>query len=500
MGERPGLAVVTPTEMAAIDAAAPEPTDVLIERAGAATARAAVRLLGGTYGRRVVVLAGKGNNGNDGRSAAARLAGAGVAVQVVDALDAPAVLPPCDLIIDAAFGTGFRGSWRATAPAPGTRPLVLAVDIPSGVDGTTGVVGGDSAPLAADATVTFAALKPGLLFADGRRLAGAIEVADIGLDTSAAATTLLTDAAVAAALPRRHSDDHKWRSAVWVVAGSPGMDGAASLACGGAARTGAGYVRLSIPGGGTDAPHAPPEVVRTPLPARGWGQQVVDDSSRFGALVVGNGLGRDHDPGELAALLDGTSTSTSGSSGSGSSGSGASGSGASGRDPARRPLPVVVDGDGLTLLAAAAGHAIPLGDHVVLTPHDGEFARLAGAPPGPDRIGAARQLAARLGAVVLAKGPTTVVAHPEGRVVVVTTGDARLATAGTGDVLAGMVGALCAGGVEPWLAAGMAAHLHGRAAALGWRTGLVASDLVGLLPAAIAVVAGDPPPGGRRPR
>ena len=484
VGERPGLAVVTPAEMAAIDATAPEPTDVLIERAGAATARAALRLLGGAYGRRVAVVAGKGNNGNDGRSAAARLAAAGVAVRVVDALDAPASLPSCDLIIDAAFGTGFRGSWRAPRPASGTRPLVLAVDIPSGVDGTTGIAGPDSAPLAADATVTFAALKPGLLFADGRRLAGAVEVADIGLDTSAATTTLLTDAAVAAALPRRAPEDHKWRSAVWVVAGSAGMDGAASLACGAAARTGAGYVRLSMPGGGTDAPHAPCEVVRTVLPARGWGRQVVDDPSRFGALVVGNGLGRDHDPGDLAALLAGASTSSSEAPGTGAPGT-------------RSRVPLVVDGDGLTLLAAA-GLAAPLGDHVVLTPHDGEFARLAGTPPGPDRIEDARGLAARWGAVVLAKGPTTVVAHPDGRVLVVTTGDARLATAGTGDVLAGMVGAFCAGGVEPWLAAGMAAHLHGRAAALGWRTGLVASDLVGLLPAAIAAVAGDPSVDGRR--
>jgi len=467
VAERPGLAVVTPDEMAAIDAAAPEGTDVLIDRAGAATAAAARRLLGGTYGRRVVVVAGKGNNGNDGRAAAVRLARAGVVVEMVDALDPPGVLPACDLVVDAAFGTGFRGAWRSPAPAPGTRPLVLAVDIPSGVDGTTGVVGPDSAPLPADATVTFAALKPGLLLADGPRLAGRVEVADIGLDTSAVATSLLTDAAVGAALPRRPDDDHKWRSAVWVVAGSPGMDGAAALACTAAMRTGAGYVRLSIPGGGTDAPHAPAEAVRTVLPPVGWGRQVADGSARFAAVVVGNGLGLGHDAAEVAAVV------------------------------ADGAVPVVVDGDGLTLLARAAVPP-PLGDHVVLTPHDAEFARLAGAPPGPDRIGDVRELSARLGAVVAAKGPTTVVAHPDGRALVVTSGDARLATAGTGDVLAGMVGALCAGGVEPWLAAGMAAHLHGSAAALGWRTGFVASDLPPLIPAAIDALGGPPPVGGRR--
>lgn len=461
MTERHGLAIVTPAEMAAIDAAAPEGTDVLVERAGAATAAAARRLLGGTYGRRVVVVAGPGNNGNDGRAAASLLARAGAAVRVFPAAEAPDVLPPCDLVVDAAYGTGFRGSWRAPLPAAGTQPRVLAVDVPSGVDGTTGQVGPDTSPLPADATVTFAALKPGLVLAEGRRLAGVVEVADIGLDTSSAQATLLTDEAAARALPRRHHADHKWRSAVWVVAGSPGMDGAAALACGAAARTGAGYVRLSIPGGGVDAPHAPLEAVRTPLPAEGWGAEVVAGANRFAAVVVGNGLGTAHDPAELAAVVGGAG------------------------------VPVVVDGDGLTLLASARPD-VPLGDHVVLTPHDGEFARLAGSSPGADRIDATRRLAGRLGAVVAAKGPTTVVAHPGGEVLVVTSGDARLATAGTGDVLAGMVAALCAQGVAPWLAAGVAAHIHGRAAALGWRTGLVASDLIGLIPAAIAALGGDP--------
>ena len=120
--------MVTPEEMGAIDAAAPEPVEVLIERAGAAVARAATGLLGGTYGRRVVVVAGKGNNGNDGRAAARRLSRQGVRVRVLDAADLPEALPPCDLVIDAAYGTGFRGEWVA----PTTEAPVLAVDIPSG--------------------------------------------------------------------------------------------------------------------------------------------------------------------------------------------------------------------------------------------------------------------------------------------------------------------------------------------------------------------------------
>src|SRR5687767_13443292 len=151
-------AIVTPDEMAAVDAAAPEPVDVLIGRAGRAVARAALAMLGGGYGRRVVVVAGKGNNGNDGREAAAHLRRRGVRVHVIDAADGPDVLPGADLVIDAAYGTGFRGSYDP--PSPGGAP-VLAVDIPSGVDGLTGEVGGEA--LRAHRTVTFAAWKPGLL-------------------------------------------------------------------------------------------------------------------------------------------------------------------------------------------------------------------------------------------------------------------------------------------------------------------------------------------------
>src|SRR5262245_51627851 len=191
------IPIVTPTEMAAIDAAAPEPVEVLIGRAGVAVARAAIEMLGGTYGRRVVVLAGKGNNGNDGRDAARRLRRRGVQVVEVDAHDAPTALPIADLVIDAAFGTGFRGGWRA----PETSAPVLAVDIPSGVDGLTGAV--SERVLPAERTVTFAALKPGLLLAPGIELTGEIEVVDIGLDTTTANAWLVTDGDVAGWLPRR---------------------------------------------------------------------------------------------------------------------------------------------------------------------------------------------------------------------------------------------------------------------------------------------------------
>lgn len=287
------IPVVTPAEMGSIDAAAPEPVEVLIGRAGAAVARTAVRMLGGTYGRRVVVVAGKGNNGNDGREAARRLRRRGVRVVEVDATALPERLPPCDLVIDAAFGTGFRGEWTA----PATEAPVLAVDIPSGVDGLTGVVSGS--PLPAERTVTFAALKPGLLVGPGAALAGVVAVAVIGLDVSSARTHLVEAADVAAWLPPRAPAAHKWQGAVRIVAGSPGMTGAAHLAARAALRAGAGYVTLSSPGVDDD-PRAPTEVVGRPLPDEGWAAVVGEDLGRFGALVVGPGLGRS--PGTAAEV------------------------------------------------------------------------------------------------------------------------------------------------------------------------------------------------------
>lgn len=252
------IAVVTPTEMGEIDAAASESVDVLIERAGAAVARAAVNLLGGTYGRRVQVICGKGNNGNDGRAAARRLRASGARVDEYDAAACPAELPPADLVIDAAYGTGFRGDWDAPV-AVASR--VLAVDIPSGIDGLTGTASGRV--LRADATITFAALKPGLLLGAGPDHAGDIQVADIGLDVSRARTYLVDADDVRQWWRPRGRTDHKWTNAVRVVAGSPGMQGAGHLAAAAAHRAGAGYVHLMSP---APKPEAPIEVVSERLP------------------------------------------------------------------------------------------------------------------------------------------------------------------------------------------------------------------------------------------
>jgi NAD(P)H-hydrate epimerase len=439
--------------MAAVDEAAPEPVEELIERAGAAVAREALRMLGGGYGRRVVVLAGKGNNGADGRSAARRLARRGVRAEVIDVHDAPPRLPEADLVIDAAFGTGFRGDWDA--PDAGGAPL-LAVDIPSGVSGLTGEAGGRV--LAADRTVTFAALKPGLVLEPGRRLAGAVALADIGLDVSGATTHVVEASDVAAALPERSPSAHKWDSPVMVVAGSPGMTGAAHLAAAAAQRAGAGMVRLATPGL-PDDPNRPTEAVGLRLPDDGWAEAVSRELHRFRALVVGPGLGTSMATQGGVRLLLGAA-----------------------------PVAAVVDGDALTAVGTDLAVVRDRVAATVLTPHDGEYARLTGAAPGPDRLAAARHLAAEAGVVVLLKGPTTVVADPSGTVRVVTEGDERLATAGTGDVLAGVIGALLARGVPPLDAAAVGAWVHSRAGSLGPRRGLVASDLLGLLPAAMAEV------------
>jgi NAD(P)H-hydrate epimerase len=249
---------------------------------------------------------------------------------------------------------------------------------------------------------------------------------------------------------------HKWSSGLRIVAGSPGMTGAAHLATAGAMRAGAGIVHLSSPGVVT-ASGAPTEAVVRPLPTFGWAEEVLGGLDRFRALVVGPGLGRDEATvAEARRLL------------------------------AAAEVPTVIDGDGLFALAWGDGSpAEVIGARrapTVLTPHDGEHALLCGAPPGPDRLDAARHLAASCRAVVVLKGPCTVVADPTGGVLVVRAGDARLATAGTGDVLAGIIGALLARGMPAGRAGAAGAWLHGQAARRGPRVGLVAGDLPDLLP------------------
>lgn len=455
------LPIVTPDEMRAIDAAAvsstwhPVAEAVLIERAGSAVAWAALRMLGGAYGRRVVVVAGPGNNGNDGRVAARRLAAKGVHVRVFEASSVPAVLPECDLVIDAAYGTGFHGHW--IAPDPGDAQ-VLAVDIPSGVDGLTGRAA--AGVMAADHTVVLAALKPGVVFAPGSELAGSVEIADIGLPCHAQAN-LVEQSDVEAWWRPRTREAHKWQAAVRIVAGGPGMTGSAHLSASAAQRAGAGMVHLSVPGAIAPGNH---EYVQRPLAETGWSGEVLGGLDRFQALVIGPGLGR----------ADATIAAV--------------------RDVLRQaPVPTVVDGDGLFALAWSGDGVAPLlrdrRGATVLTPHDGEFALLSGSKTPADRLAAARQLSADLRVVVLLKGAASVIAEPGGRALVVTSGDDRLATAGTGDVLSGIVGALLAQGLDPFEAAAAGAWIHGRAGRLGVRHGFIAGDLLELIPQVLDVLS-----------
>ncbi|NNF52980.1 MAG: NAD(P)H-hydrate dehydratase [Acidimicrobiales bacterium] len=229
--------------------------------------------------------------------------------------------------------------------------------------------------------------------------------------------------------PRRSGDAHKWRSAVWIVAGSPGLYGAATLAATGAFRAGAGYVTLSVPG--SDASIDPTEAVCRPIADVEW--------DRHGALVIGPGM---NDRVVARAVLAGNA------------------------------LPAVVDAAAIAWFQGRSGPTI-------LTPHDGEFQQLTGKPLGEDRVGAVKATARDLDAIVLLKGPTTVIADPAGQVYLVEDGDARLATAGTGDVLSGVIGAGLALGLEPMLAAALGAELHAVAATSpgALRSGFMASDL-----------------------
>ena len=501
--------VLTPAESAALDRASAErgvPVASLMERAGEAVARAARNLCGGSYGRRVVAVCGKGNNGGDGLVAARFLATSGmraVAVLLADPEDygepvasslararsAGVVLHPADagridrelaradVAIDAVVGTGFRGSPRDAVAAAVERldraeAPVVAVDIASGVDGETGAVEG--AAVHAAATVTFGSLKPGHLLLPGATYAGTVEVADIGFPPDLVESDLwLVDAAdVAAILPERAPDSHKRSTGVvLVVGGSRTMTGAVRLMAGAAYRAGAGLVRVGVPEGIlptvqgvlTEATFVPlPETVDGSI-APGALDHLRAHMADVDAVAIGPGLGRSEQTLELVRRL-----------------------------VRECPVPMVVDADALT---AFAGHTDELAaagaPGLVLTPHAGEFARLAGIDAeslSHDRIGHVRKLAAGVGAVVLAKGKPTLVSLPGGEVRINPTGGPTLATGGTGDVLTGTIAALLARGLAPEDAATAGAYVHGLAGDLaGGRLGEGATslDVQALLPEAM---------------
>jgi|TARA_B110000196_G_scaffold68667_1_gene58309 NAD(P)H-hydrate epimerase len=437
------IPIVTPVEMTEIDRVSPFAEAELIERAGFAVAKEALRSLGGGYGRRVGLIVGKGNNGKDGLVAARLLRKRGVKCQVVDPSDV-ADLGNVDLVIDAAYGTGFRGAW--SLPEQPTAPVV-AVDIPSGVNALTGM---DNGSLQAEKTVTFAALKPGLLLDAGPQKAGSVVVADIGLEINDATSHLFEDSDWLVARKVRTKTDHKWTNAVRILAGSPGMQGACGLAAQAALRAGAGMVVASTPGGETSDTSHITEVVTKPLLNENWAREILSDSHRYSSLLIGPGLGL----GEVMKhqILEAIEN---------------------------WPGPVVVDADAITALAGDLSCLKKRAGSTILTPHDAEFDRLTNSAARTDRFQAVRNLARNLNAVVLLKGPTTLISDPSGNLVAVNSGNQNLATAGTGDVLAGMICALY-DEENPVTSVAAAAHWHGLTGAMA-HEGLLASDLPDLL-------------------
>ncbi|UBU14378.1 NAD(P)H-hydrate dehydratase [Nonomuraea gerenzanensis] len=457
------------------------PEGTLMQRAAAGLAAVCADLLGRVYGRRVVLLVGSGDNGGDALYAGERLARRGARVEAVLAgsrtheaglralLDAggrvaqAAAIAEADLIIDGLVGIGASGALREpyarlAQEAGVARGTVVAVDVPSGVDASTGRVEG--AAVRAGVTVTMGAYKTGLLVDPGAALAGDVRLVDIGLeaylpDPDVAA---LAGGDVAGLLPRPGEESDKYRRGVLgVAAGSDLFTGAAVLAVGGALRGGAGMVRYA----GREAPVAQvrahwPEAVVTLLD-----EPSIEHVGRVQAWVLGPGLGTDAWAHELAARVLATD------------------------------VPVLIDADGLTLVARDRGllrRAAP----VLITPHAGELARLTGADRADieaARLAHARRAAAELGVTVLLKGSTTVVAE-EGRPVRANvTGTPWLATGGTGDVLSGLAGALLAQGLSCYDAASCGAYLHGVAGHLAADGApLAAADVASAVPAAIRAV------------
>ncbi len=503
VSERP--AVFTPVQMRELDRATIEdvgvPGPVLMERASLGVSR----LIAERFpDRHTLFVCGSGNNGGDGLAAARQLHLAGHPVACVVAAqsaadlsadaalnynaahkagvnlrtgDVPAYLwDETEVVVDCLLGTGASGELRGRVAeyarlinAAAARGVpVVAVDVPTGVDATTGSIA--EGTVAADVTITFHAPKTGLVCPPGSEAAGEVVVCDIGIPGSLEPDPdLWVVTADDVNVPGRRIDDHKYRAGyVAVLAGSAAYPGAAWLASQAAYRTGAGYVRLLMTTGGAAGVRS--RLVETVLADIGPGDHFADAAAalgvladdRLGALVAGPGLGRHPETVEAVKRVILEST-----------------------------VPAVLDADGIFAFAGAA-QSLRERLGLVLTPHIGELALLMGSSAGDlarEALAAARHAAAATAQVVLLKGSSTIIATPAGDARVVVQGPPQLASAGTGDVLAGIIGALLAKGVEPFEAAYAGAWLHAEAGRIGAVTdpqGIMAGDLVELVPEAVA--------------
>ena len=516
------MKTVTPEEMRTLERRSEEEgvsTDALMERAGLLAARHAWTMLGEhSYGSQTVILVGSGNNGSDGlvtarhlqtwgtRTTAFLLSPRGadepklkqatlVGVTVVDASNTSVfnevqiALSKADLVVDAVLGTGrsrpLEGTYRDVLAATNEERaksaglLVMAMDIPSGVDAETGTA--DEAALIADATVTFGYPKVGLFRFPGAALTGKITVADIGIPQHLAGDikqNVITAAWAQAHLPSRPLSAHKGTfGRVLAMVGSQNYVGAAYLACMGAARSGSGYVTLAA----TPVLQAlvaskltEPTYLLLPTdpagnPTADGTAAVLDALPGCDVLLAGCGLGQHVGTNALLEQLLLSSVPLS--------------------------VPVVLDADALNTLAGIPDWWSQLQSPTVVTPHPGEMSRLIGASIGDvegDRVATARRAATTWGVTVLLKGAYTVVASPEGDVRIIPFANPGLATAGTGDVLAGVIASLIAQHLSPFDAASLGAFLHGAAGEMVTddigNTGMVASDLLTMLPMAIKAV------------
>jgi NAD(P)H-hydrate epimerase len=416
--------------------------EAMMERAARAVADEIVRRF--PDARRVAAVCGKGSNGGDGRIAVRLLREQGIDAEETDDPTG------ADVVVDALFGTGFRGAPRADASALIERinsagAAVVAVDVPSGVDASSGEVAG--AAVRAAHTVTMHGRKVGLEVAPGRFHAGTVSVADIGVPHVETRHHLVTPD-VLRLVPRRAPQDNKYTAgSVLVVGGAQGMTGAAALAARAAFRADAGYVAIAAPRESLAVLETlVVEAVKRPL------DDVDAAAERAGALAIGPGLGPDHG-GLVRRLLAGD-------------------------------LPAVVDADGLRGLEPA-----PRSAPTVLTPHEGELGRLLGEESSwvaAHRLEAVQRAAERFECTVLLKGTDTLVCGPDGATLVVALGPPSLATAGTGDVLTGVVAAFLAKGLEPSLAAAAGAAAQQIAASsLPSQAGVVAGDVLDALPRAL---------------
>jgi NAD(P)H-hydrate epimerase len=483
----------TAEEMRAAEAAYTGETVELMERAGTAVAQEVLRRFPGA--ERAAVVCGTGANGGDGLLVAAELARAGKrsvvrivgseekiagdsAVMLARAREAGVAFvdeqTPADVIVDALFGTGFSGkprpdAARVIAEVNAAGAPVVSVDLPSGVDASTGAVEGPA--VQAEATVTFHALKVGHVVAPGRFQAGEVVVADIGLE---AAPTRVSRAnrSVLGLVPRRTERDNKYSAgSVLVVGGSTGLTGAPSLSSEAALRAGAGIVTACVPASlNLVFEQRLVEVMTRPCPDEGGtmtpeaADEILDAAERAGAIALGPGLGRTEGARALVGfLLD------------------------------RLEKPVVLDADGLWALAGHLDWVFSREAPTVLTPHAGELGRLLGRPSAwvaANRLDAVQAGADDTGAVVLLKGADTLVAGPGRNPVVADLGNAGLATAGSGDVLTGVVASFLAKGMEAGRAAIAAAAACGTASHVAagrhGAAGMIARDVVEALSPALS--------------